>query len=222
MAGRRSESHPPLSGRRREGGYEHDLSPKQREVLAAICDAFLPPITHHEVPSISPAIRSFYAPPENSVDWRWPFGHKFSELSVEKREKILQNWSRENRQLPLRLTFVVLKICFFFNFFSRNTAGCLDPLIYAVVGDISIEALVIGCRVIAVTQMSSFDYGVGQPFNLSYRDVHRHLQVFGFELSWEFQYYCRYIYTATHLHFQLINLSMSKIIYYFNQEFDMF
>ncbi|KAK4281315.1 hypothetical protein QN277_012828 [Acacia crassicarpa] len=171
MAGRRSESHPLLSGRRREGGYEHDLSPKQMQVLAAICDAFLPPITHHEVPSHSPAIRSFYAasgsqapfPDEAAelmqrrilpeaqaavgsvlrrlsgrlgtlwlcgriaLDWRWPFVHKFSELSVEKREKILQKWCRENRHLPLRLTFLVLKICFFFTFFSRVDENGHNP-----------------------------------------------------------------------------------------------
>ncbi|KAI9096704.1 hypothetical protein K1719_025883 [Acacia pycnantha] len=77
------------------------------------------------------------------------------------------------------------------------TTGCLDPLIYAVVEDISLGALVIGCRVIAVTPISWFDYGDGQLFNLSYWHVHRHLQVFGFELSWEFSHYCHYIYMTT-------------------------
>ncbi|KAK4277538.1 hypothetical protein QN277_015525 [Acacia crassicarpa] len=76
---------------------------------------------------------------------------------------------------------------------SLTTAGCLDPVIYAVVGEIPIGNLVIGCRVIAVTPISSFPYG-----NLSsYWDVHRHLQVFGFELSWEFTHYCHYIYVTT-------------------------
>ncbi|KAK4281316.1 hypothetical protein QN277_012829 [Acacia crassicarpa] len=167
----RSESHPLLSGGRREGGYNHDLSASQMQVMAAICEAFLPPITHHDGASQSPALQSFYgasgsqAPfpdeaaelmqrrilPEAqaavgsvlrnlsgrlgtlwlcgriALDWRWPFVHKFSELSVEKREKVLQNWCRETRRLPLRLAFMVIKICFFFNFFSRVDENGHNP-----------------------------------------------------------------------------------------------
>lgn len=52
-------------------------------------------------------------------DWNWPFIHNFSEISLEKREKILKNWSRERYLLPLRVVFVMIKMFCLFDFFAR-------------------------------------------------------------------------------------------------------
>ncbi|XP_028777877.1 long-chain-alcohol oxidase FAO2-like [Neltuma alba] len=158
-----SRSHPLLSGEREERGYGHALSPSQMQVLAAFCEAFLPPINdHHDAPQC-PSLQSFYRtsgsqaslPDEAAellhkriqpeaqfvvgsvlrilsfrlgtlllcgriaMDRKWPFVHKFSELSLDKREQILQRWSREKRLVPLRIVFLIIKIVVFYNFFSR-------------------------------------------------------------------------------------------------------
>ncbi|PIM97313.1 Long-chain-alcohol oxidase [Handroanthus impetiginosus] len=39
------------------------------------------------------------------LDWKWPFVQKFFELSIKKREAILQKWSRGTFLLPLRTIF---------------------------------------------------------------------------------------------------------------------
>ena len=52
-------------------------------------------------------------------DWRWPFILKFSDISLEKREKILYKWSRYRGLVPLRLVFMILKIFCFFTLFSK-------------------------------------------------------------------------------------------------------
>ncbi|KAK3028117.1 hypothetical protein RJ639_038978 [Escallonia herrerae] len=52
------------------------------------------------------------------LNWRWPFVCKFSELSIKKREGILQKWSRETLLVPLRMVFVVLKIASLYIFYS--------------------------------------------------------------------------------------------------------
>ncbi|XP_020550454.1 long-chain-alcohol oxidase FAO2 isoform X1 [Sesamum indicum] len=52
------------------------------------------------------------------LDWKWPFVHSFCELTLKKREAILQKWSRETLFLPLRIAFLLLKIMCLFVFFS--------------------------------------------------------------------------------------------------------
>lgn len=49
---------------------------------------------------------------------KWPFVHSFSELSSDKRESILRNWSKETFLLPLRIAFLLLKVITLFIFFS--------------------------------------------------------------------------------------------------------
>ena len=51
------------------------------------------------------------------LDTKWPFVHKFSDLSLKDREGILQNWSR-GTLLPLRMVFVMLKVMCCYVFFS--------------------------------------------------------------------------------------------------------
>lgn len=54
------------------------------------------------------------------LQWKWPFVLKFSEISMEKRQEILKNWSNEKRWwMPLRDVFVLLKLTFFYTLFSR-------------------------------------------------------------------------------------------------------
>lgn len=49
----------------------------------------------------------------------WPFVEKFSELSLEKRERVLQKQFRNWFFTPIRAAFVYIKVAFLFCFFSR-------------------------------------------------------------------------------------------------------
>ncbi|KAJ1416619.1 Long-chain-alcohol oxidase [Sesbania bispinosa] len=66
------------------------------------------------------------------LSWKWPFIHKFSEISLEKREEILKNWSRENRWIPLRIVFVLIKLVCFYTLFSRADANGHNPIWKAI------------------------------------------------------------------------------------------
>uniref|UniRef100_A0A5B6ZIV9 Long-chain-alcohol oxidase n=1 Tax=Davidia involucrata TaxID=16924 RepID=A0A5B6ZIV9_DAVIN len=50
---------------------------------------------------------------------KWPFINKFSQISLEKREKILQNWLKHWLLIPIRLAIVFLKVLCLFVFFSQ-------------------------------------------------------------------------------------------------------
>ncbi|KAH6813757.1 Long-chain fatty alcohol dehydrogenase family protein [Perilla frutescens var. frutescens] len=63
----------------------------------------------------------------SSLDWKWPFLHKFSELSIKKRESILQKWSRGTIFLPLRSVFFFLKVTCFYTFFSLTDEKWENP-----------------------------------------------------------------------------------------------
>ncbi|KAM2702487.1 hypothetical protein EV2_004193 [Malus domestica] len=52
-------------------------------------------------------------------DWKWPFIHKFSEMSLDKREQVLKKWSRQKLVITIRLMFMVVKMFCFYTFFSR-------------------------------------------------------------------------------------------------------
>jgi long-chain-alcohol oxidase len=60
------------------------------------------------------------------LDWKWPFVHSFTELSLEKRTLILQKWSRSSL-IPLRITFVLLKIIGLYVFFSMTDENSKNP-----------------------------------------------------------------------------------------------
>ncbi|XP_022963812.1 long-chain-alcohol oxidase FAO2 [Cucurbita moschata] len=53
-------------------------------------------------------------------DWRWPFVLKFSEISLEKREQILKDWSVAHQRYTvlLRMVFMIIKMFCCFKFFS--------------------------------------------------------------------------------------------------------
>ncbi|KAG2265909.1 hypothetical protein Bca52824_072988 [Brassica carinata] len=51
----------------------------------------------------------------------WPFVEKFSELSLEKRERVLQKQFRNWFLTPIRAAFVYIKVAFLFCFFSRTS-----------------------------------------------------------------------------------------------------
>ncbi|EPS66779.1 hypothetical protein M569_07992, partial [Genlisea aurea] len=63
------------------------------------------------------------------LDWRSPpFLPTFSELQLSKREAVLQRWSRQGGTfLPLRITFLLVKIMSFFTFFSRTDENSQNP-----------------------------------------------------------------------------------------------
>ncbi|KAJ4967855.1 hypothetical protein NE237_014556 [Protea cynaroides] len=54
------------------------------------------------------------------LGWEWPFIHKFSEMSLQKREVVLKNWSTARFLVPLRGVFQLIKAFCFFTFFSRT------------------------------------------------------------------------------------------------------
>lgn len=156
--------------------YSHGLSSGQIQTLAAMCEAFVPPLPADDLSKEIPvdklqAVRSFYRasgsePPipdevaellvttglKEAVlivklilkvlsfrlgtlllcgfmcfDWNWPFMHKFSEISPEKREEILKKWSRETFFMPLRIVFLAVKIFSLYVFFSRTDENLQNP-----------------------------------------------------------------------------------------------
>ncbi|KAK4848792.1 hypothetical protein QYF36_017392 [Acer negundo] len=65
-------------------------------------------------------------------DWKWPFIHNFSQLSLEKREQILKRWSRERFLIPLRVVFVLIKLFCLYTFFSRTDENSNNPVLEAI------------------------------------------------------------------------------------------
>ncbi|KAK9280916.1 hypothetical protein L1049_003807 [Liquidambar formosana] len=61
------------------------------------------------------------------LDWNWPFIHNFSEISLEKREAILNKWSRQRYLMPLRVVFGMTKIFCFYTFFSWTDDNSENP-----------------------------------------------------------------------------------------------
>ncbi|KAI3668002.1 hypothetical protein L6452_43073 [Arctium lappa] len=173
----RHHHHPLLRGRRRssDSKYTHGFSSSQIQSLAAISEAFIPPITLPTNPNPKPnqsAVNFFYSasgsqhpvphevaekmvkryPSEAvflvklvlmllstklgtlllcgfvSFDTKWPFIHSFSDLPLEKREKILQKWSHTRANfIPLRLVFWALKLMCFYVFFSSCDENSDNP-----------------------------------------------------------------------------------------------
>ncbi|KAJ0622723.1 putative long-chain-alcohol oxidase [Helianthus annuus] len=166
--------HPLLRGGTKQRKYHHGLSSSQIRSLAAICEAFIPPISPHPDLKSNPnqAVRSFYSasgsqypiPQEVAermmkrypadpvfflrvilillstklgtllicgficLDTKWPFIHSFSDLDVNKREKILQRWSNTHKSLiPMRIVFVMVKLMCFFIFFSLTNENSENP-----------------------------------------------------------------------------------------------
>ncbi|PWA37423.1 long-chain fatty alcohol dehydrogenase family protein [Artemisia annua] len=61
-------------------------------------------------------------------DTKWPFIHSFSDLSVTKREKILQKWSNTpSSYIPLRIVFMVVKLMCFYIFFTLTDENSNNP-----------------------------------------------------------------------------------------------
>ncbi|KAI8011913.1 Long-chain-alcohol oxidase FAO1 [Camellia lanceoleosa] len=50
---------------------------------------------------------------------KWPYIKKFSDISLEKREKVIQKWLRHRFLTPIRLAFVFIKFLCLFVFFSQ-------------------------------------------------------------------------------------------------------
>ncbi|KAL3517719.1 hypothetical protein ACH5RR_020308 [Cinchona calisaya] len=68
-----------------------------------------------------------------SLNWKkWPFVHKFSDLPLNKREAILQNWSKQTFLFPLRIVFLLTKIMCCFVFFSWIDEKYRNPALDAI------------------------------------------------------------------------------------------
>lgn len=50
---------------------------------------------------------------------KWPFINTFSQISLEKREKVIQRWFKHWLLTPIRLAFVFLKFLVLYVFFSQ-------------------------------------------------------------------------------------------------------
>lgn len=61
------------------------------------------------------------------LDWRWPFIHNFSEMSLGNREIVLQRWSRQSYFPLLRIVFLVMKLLCIYTFFSRVDENSRNP-----------------------------------------------------------------------------------------------
>ncbi|KRH67423.1 hypothetical protein GLYMA_03G165200v4 [Glycine max] len=120
MEGRESR-HPLLRGgrKREEKSYKHVLSTTQMHVMAAICDALIPSLPLNKDTSQDQALSDFYntsasqqpfpdeAARSGVVDFAWTGSGlsltSSSEISYEKREQILWNWTREKSWVALRV-----------------------------------------------------------------------------------------------------------------------
>ncbi|KAK9733775.1 hypothetical protein RND81_04G091400 [Saponaria officinalis] len=58
---------------------------------------------------------------------RWPFIYSFSEMTVDKREKLLRRWSKESYFTSLRIVFFIVKVVCCFVFFSRTDDNSENP-----------------------------------------------------------------------------------------------
>ncbi|KAL8525139.1 hypothetical protein ACS0TY_014671 [Phlomoides rotata] len=61
------------------------------------------------------------------VGKEWPYLKKFSEISLEKREKVVQKWLKHWLLTPIRLAFVFIKIVVLFVFFTRVGEDSKNP-----------------------------------------------------------------------------------------------
>ncbi|KAJ8899504.1 hypothetical protein K2173_018478 [Erythroxylum novogranatense] len=61
------------------------------------------------------------------LDWRWPFVHKFSEISLKRREEILNKWSMQRHFTLLRVVFAVIKTFCFYTYFSWTDENSQNP-----------------------------------------------------------------------------------------------
>ncbi|KAL0456965.1 UNVERIFIED_CONTAM: Long-chain-alcohol oxidase FAO1 [Sesamum latifolium] len=63
----------------------------------------------------------------HSFDKKWPYLKKFSEISLEKREKVVQKWFRNWLLTPVRLAFVFIKFLVLYVFFTQVGEDAKNP-----------------------------------------------------------------------------------------------
>ncbi|CAO2818610.1 unnamed protein product [Amaranthus hypochondriacus] len=61
------------------------------------------------------------------MDHKFPYVHKYSEMTLNKREKLLQRWCKESNITPLRAVFLFIKVVCCFIFFSRIDEKATNP-----------------------------------------------------------------------------------------------
>ncbi|KAG5554267.1 hypothetical protein RHGRI_011960 [Rhododendron griersonianum] len=58
---------------------------------------------------------------------KWPFLNKFSQISLEKRERVIQRWFKHWFLTPIRLAFVFIKFLCLYAFFSQVNGDAENP-----------------------------------------------------------------------------------------------
>ncbi|KAL9689171.1 hypothetical protein QQ045_033605 [Rhodiola kirilowii] len=61
------------------------------------------------------------------LEGKWPFLHRFPNMSVEQREKVLQRWNKHRFFTPIRVAFCYVKAIFFFTISSRVDDDFQNP-----------------------------------------------------------------------------------------------
>ncbi|KAK4427831.1 Long-chain-alcohol oxidase FAO1 [Sesamum alatum] len=64
----------------------------------------------------------------HSFGKKWPYLKKFSEISLEKREKVVQMWFRNWLLTPVRLAFVFIKFMLLYVFFTQVGEDATNPV----------------------------------------------------------------------------------------------
>ncbi|KAL0376811.1 UNVERIFIED_CONTAM: Long-chain-alcohol oxidase FAO1 [Sesamum calycinum] len=133
------ECHPLLRGGRRETKFSHGFSASELEILTSICEVLLPPIplmnsqessTKNDVDqsyeAFCNASGSQYPVPDEVAELITKRGFseakilKFSEISLEKREKVVQKSFRNWLLTPVRLAFVFIKFLVLYVFLTQE------------------------------------------------------------------------------------------------------
>ncbi|KMZ74821.1 Long-chain fatty alcohol oxidase [Zostera marina] len=111
----------------RMSGSDHPLPDQVAELLArrGVSDGLV--VVKFILWALSTRIGTLLLCGFRCFSWRFPFIHSFSDMSLEKREQVLQRWTRETFFFPVRLAFLMLKMFCFLVFYTRTDENLWNP-----------------------------------------------------------------------------------------------